>query len=419
MEAHHRRRPHARRRCRGASGRRHRSLQSRRPRPGRGRGSGGASHGTLFECRPLRARVAFRGLRNGVCRGDRPWLAGGRDHGRCYPGNGADERWPAGAGRRCRRAHGRAAAPHRGFHGAPPSCGGSASGGGRASDVAAFGRTVLAGNRGCDVKGFSVEWLTLREPYDARARNPAVLDAVVASLKRYPSIRIVDLACGTGSTLRALAPRLPVQQNWRLADNYLILLARASSLARPAGVTVTAVPLDLNRDLEAALDGPIDLITASALLDLVSEAWLERLVIEIAARSIPLYAALSYDGRVELGPTDPFDAAIVAAVNAHQCTDKGFGPALGPMATSFTIARFESLGYSVIHGASDWVIGTDNRDIQMEIFAGWASAVRELGDLSLADTVGWLTRRRDAVAARRSSIRVGHVDVFARPMGTR
>ena len=269
------------------------------------------------------------------------------------------------------------------------------------------------------MKGFSVEWLTLREPYDARARNPAVLDAVVASLKRYPSIRIVDLACGTGSTLRALAPRLPVQQNWRLADNDLSLLARASSLARPAGVTVTAVPLDLNRDLEAALDGPIDLITASALLDLVSEAWLERLVIEIAARSIPLYAALSYDGRVELGPTDPFDAAIVAAVNAHQCTDKGFGPALGPMATSFTIARFESLGYSVIHGASDWVIGTDNRDIQMEIFAGWASAVRELGDLSLADTVGWLTRRRDAVAAGRSSIRVGHVDVFARPMGTR
>jgi hypothetical protein len=267
--------------------------------------------------------------------------------------------------------------------------------------------------------GFSADWLALREPYDVRARNPAVLDAVVALFKSFPSIHIVDLACGTGSTLRALAPRFPAGQNWRLADNDLGLLARASAMVRPAGVTLTTVPLDLNRDLEAALDGPVDLITASALLDIVSADWLERLAVETTARSVPVYTALSYNGRIELGPADPLDAAIAAAVNAHQRTDKGFGPALGPAAASAAIARFEKLGYSVLHGASDWVIGPDDRDIQMEIFAGWASAVRELGDLSLADTVGWLTRRRDAVAAGSSSIRVGHVDIFARPMGTR
>ena len=267
--------------------------------------------------------------------------------------------------------------------------------------------------------GFSADWLALREPHDVRARNPALLIAVVASLAGNTSIRIVDLACGTGSTLRALAPRFPAGQNWRLVDNDLSLLARASATARPAGVTVTAVPLDLNRDLEAVLDGPVDLITTSALLDLVSAAWLERLAVEIAARKIPIYAALSYDGRIELSPADPLDAAIAAAVNAHQRKDKGFGPALGPAAASAAIARFEKLGYSVLHGTSDWVIGPDDRDIQMEIFAGWASAVRELGDLSLADTVGWLTRRRDVIATGSSSIRVGHVDIFARPIGTR
>jgi hypothetical protein len=73
----------------------------------------------------------------------------------------------------------------------------------------------------------------------------------------------------------------------------------------------------------------------------------------------------------------------------------------------------------VAHGASDWVVGPQDRDFQMEIFAGWASVAREIGDHSLADTVQWLTFRRDAVAAGRSSIRVGHVDVFARPTGTR
>jgi len=177
--------------------------------------------------------------------------------------------------------------------------------------------------------------------------------------------------------------------------------------------------LDLNRDLEAALDGPVDLVATSALLDLVSDTWLDRLVVEIAARSIPLYAALSYDGRTKLTPSDPLDAAIAAAVNAHQRTDKGFGPALGPAAGAFAIARFEALGYSVVHGTSDWAIGPDDIDLQIEILAGWASAAHEVGALSLADTTAWLTRRRGAVAAGLSSLSVGHVDFFAMPNATR
>lgn len=267
--------------------------------------------------------------------------------------------------------------------------------------------------------GFSADWLALREPFDKRARNPAVLNAAIAALKGCPSLQIVDLACGTGSTLRTLAPQIPARQNWRLADNDLSLLARASATACPEGVTATAVPLDLNRDLEAVLDGPVDLITASALLDLVSDAWLERFAVEIAARFIPVYAALSYDGRIDLDPTDVLDAAVITGVNTHQRTDKGFGPALGPTAASSAIARFESLGYAVVQGESDWIIGPQDRDMQIELLAGWAGAAREIGELSLADGVEWLTRRREFVSAGRSSMRVGHVDIFARPMGKR
>ena len=64
-------------------------------------------------------------------------------------------------------------------------------------------------------------------------------------------------------------------------------------------------------------------------------------------------------------------------------------------------------------------MGPDDRDIQTEILAGWASAAHEIGALSLADTTAWLTRRRDSVAAGRSSLHVGHVDFFATPSGTR
>jgi hypothetical protein len=269
------------------------------------------------------------------------------------------------------------------------------------------------------MSGFSTEWLTLREPYDLRARNPIVIDAVSALLEQHSSVQIVDLACGTGSTLRALSPLLPAMQNWKLIDKDLGLLARAAAKPLAKHATLTAIPLDLNRDLEAALDGAVDLVATSALLDLVSEIWLERLVVEIAARSIPLYAALSYDGRIEFTPPDPLDAAVIAAVNAHQLTDKGFGPALGPAAAAFAVARFKALGYSVVHGTSDWMIRPDDRDMQTELLAGWANAVHDTEALSLADTTAWLRRRRESVAAGHSSLHVGHVDFFAIPSATR
>jgi SAM-dependent methyltransferase len=268
------------------------------------------------------------------------------------------------------------------------------------------------------MNNFAVDWLARREPYDRRARNPSILDAVVASLQDISVSGIVDLGCGTGAMLRELAPRLAQRQNWRLVDNDLDLMGRAAASDVPSGITVTAMPLDLSRDLELALDGSLDLVVTSALLDLVSQAWLERLVVEIAARTLPFYAALNYDGRAEFAPADPFDEAIIAALNTHQRTDKGFGPALGPDAASSAIARLRSLGYAVVHGPSDWVVAPDDADMQLVLLDGWASAAHAAG-ASRADAMAWLSRRRDLVLTGRSSIRVGHVDFWARQIAIR
>jgi hypothetical protein len=266
---------------------------------------------------------------------------------------------------------------------------------------------------------FSASWLTLREPFDRRARNTAVLDAVAAWAADRSSVAVVDLACGLGSTLRAITGRLPTRQSWRLVDNDLSLLARSASLSRPPDLTVTATPVDLARDLEAALDGPVELVTTSALLDLVSPEWLDRLVTETAARRLPIYAALSYDGLATIEPTDTFDAAVIESVNRHQRRDKGFGPALGPEAAATAPSRFEAIGYQVVQGSSDWVFGPKDSEIQTEVLTGWAAAVREMGELSIGDIISWLARRRDHLAAGRSAMRVGHVDFFAAPIATR
>src|SRR5262249_45715713 len=150
-----------------------------------------------------------------------------------------------------------------------------------------------------------------------------------------------------------------------------------------------------------------------------SAPWLTRLAVECAARRLPVYATLSYDGRIELAPHDPGDAAVVAAFNAHQRTDKGFGPALGPKAAAEAIVGFTAVGYFGERAPADWVLGPHDREIQNELLTGFASAAREIGSPDLDDIVGWLTRRRDLVAAGRASMRVGHIDLFARPTETR
>ena len=106
-------------------------------------------------------------------------------------------------------------------------------------------------------------------------------------------------------------------------------------------------------------------------------------------------------------------------MNAHQRTDKGFGPALGPSAAAAAISKFKALGYSVVHGNSDWVIGTADQEIQDELLTGWAGAASEVKTLPRPNIDNWLARRKIAVNERVSTIRVGHVDFFATPSVTR
>ena len=150
------------------------------------------------------------------------------------------------------------------------------------------------------MSGFPRDWLALREPYDLRARNRD--GARRGRSRRLPDrrpIAVVDLACGTGSTLRAIGAA-PAAATELAAGRQRSQPAGARRDARRAAgrVTVTTHADRSRARSRAALDGPLDLVTTSALLDLVSADWLERLAVESAARRLPVYAALSYDGRV-------------------------------------------------------------------------------------------------------------------------
>ena len=63
------------------------------------------------------------------------------------------------------------------------------------------------------------------------------------------------------------------------------------------------------------------------------------------------------------------------------------------------IARFEALGYSVVHGASDWVMGPEDRHSKRNSGRMGTRRAR-YRRVVVADTTAWLARRRAAVDAR-------------------
>jgi hypothetical protein len=258
---------------------------------------------------------------------------------------------------------------------------------------------------------FSAEWLALREPVDTRCRSARVTQAVADALPRERPIAILDLGSGTGSNCRYLMQYLGSPQQWLLVDQDAALLERAlQGPATAMAIQVTDLSaIDGQRDLFAGRD----LVTASALLDLVSEPWLTTVVAACREHRTAVLFALSYDGRMVCSPAEPEDDVVRDLVNRHQRTDKGFGPALGPDAAAHASRLLEGFGYHVVRDPSDWVLGPEARALQRQLIQGWAEAAMELAPQQSDTIAEWRARRLGHLLEGRSHLVVGHEDVGA------
>ena len=259
---------------------------------------------------------------------------------------------------------------------------------------------------------FAADWLTLRAPADAAARSAALTRRLNALLDRRETILAVDLAAGHGNNARFLAPRLARPQTW-------VLVERDEDLLRQALGALPAA-LGLARDLTQGFEGlPLaeaDLVTASAVLDLVSARWLDSLVAACRRGPAALLVALSVEGRVAWSPEAPDDAAILAASRAHQRRDKGFGPALGPAAPAALRRSLARAGYRVREAPSDWRLGPEQGALQAAFAEGRATAAAEAAPSLKPRAESWLERRRSLIADGRSRLVVGHRDLLAWPI---
>ena len=276
---------------------------------------------------------------------------------------------------------------------------------------------------------FDPAWLALREPVDHRSRAEAAMSVLGPAWRAGGWSRVVDLGSGTGSNLRYLEPRLPGTRRWTLVDHDAELLQRA---AASDGAEVTRVVGDLSAaGLDAIRDSEADLVTASALLDLVSKAWLGELAAVCRTCGSAALFALTYDGAIRWRAAagdprpadDPDDALVRRSVNAHQRRDKGLGPAVGPLAGPTAETIFRAAGYRVWLLPSPWRLGPGDAALARALVDGWeAAAVEALQDAPAqegaadADRVrAWAERRRATIESGRFGLTVGHLDLLALP----
>ena len=226
----------------------------------------------------------------------------------------------------------------------------------------------------------SSEWLAIRETEDARARSRDLALSAAAMVPARPIV-VHDLGSGTGSMMRWLAPLLPGPQEWVLHDWNARLTERAVDDAPPLDrdrlpVSVTSRVGEL-ADLRAADLYGASLVTASALLDVLTAPELHAIVQACVDIGAPALLALSVTGEAHLTPWDPRDATVGRAFNAHQRRETDGRRLLGRYGAPIARGLFERAGWRVRAASTDWRLDDQEPRLLREWLDGWVDAAVE------------------------------------------
>ncbi|MFD8498546.1 class I SAM-dependent methyltransferase [Amycolatopsis sp. NPDC059657] len=256
---------------------------------------------------------------------------------------------------------------------------------------------------------FAPEWLALREQADADARSTELLGLLGETrLNRTPLV-LRDLGCGTGSMGRWLGARLGGTPHWVLHD-------RDPRLLELAGASMTAGTAETHEgDLTALCAEDLkgtSLITASALLDLLTRDEVNDLATACVSAGVPALFTLSVTGKIEFDPAEALDAEFEAAFNAHQRRVVDGRRLLGPDAVA---AAVEAFADAEVHTRpSPWRLGGDQKALAAEWLRGWVGAAVEHEPGLAAEAPAYLRRR----LADGPHVVVGHTDLLAIPRTT-
>ena len=264
----------------------------------------------------------------------------------------------------------------------------------------------------------SGDWLALREPEDAAARS---LDLALIAAELLPDGPIVvhDLGSGTGSMMRWLAAVLPGPQTWFLHDWNADLTEQAIHHQRPSdrdNVQISVFGRTGNLAHLSAEDvAGGSLVTASALLDVLTSEEIHTIVGACLAAHTPALLSLNVTGGVQLNPRDERDTAFENAFNAHQARLANGRRQLGRYAPSLARRLFVEAGWQVRQSTTLWRLNHRQPGLLGEWFSGWVDAAVEQEPQLRDEADRYRQDRLAQIELGDFSASVDHVDLLAWP----
>ncbi len=285
---------------------------------------------------------------------------------------------------------------------------------------------------------FDTDWLRLRFPFDEAARNREVEAACLRWLGNRSPLTILDLGAGLGANCVHLGPRIRGDQRWLLLDHdervpaagFEWMAERLSAAGyegawdgrqgwwADAGhrLEVAYVTAPLDRLMETVSLSEVDLVTANALLDLLSWKQCEALAGMLADFRLPLLATINY-ASMSFEPMGTADLPITGLYEQHMTREQAGGARLGKQAVSLLEELLEQRGYRTLRKPANWVVGPDQPEMQGALLAFMERALAEMELMPgmVAQWEAWLELRRAEMARGALTIRVRHFDLWAHP----